>query len=289
MPIYLYRICVINNNGWFVTQEIHGGIYMVDYSTAIERYAAAAKKGDAAAMAFLGQSLLSEGIGYLTSSARYGNQEALDILEELLEHGHSRLLAAREGVHQAGKLLNTSEIQPGSIVQFGHSSLKDEPLDWQVLEVHDDRALLLSRYVLEYRPFHDRWGLVTWENSSLRKYLNDEFWHVAFTEEERQSIARILVKADENPMCNTDPGNDTKDRVFLLSVVEAQKYFAVNHNRQCTYYSGGRQSTRPSWWWLRSPGFNEANAASVGDDGSFQYSYVRDIRGGIRPAIWLKL
>ena len=148
----------------------------------------------------------------------------------------------------------------------------------------------MSKYVREYRPFHDRWGLVTWESSSLRRYLNKEFLESAFSEQERHSLVKALVRADENPMCNTDPGNDTKDKVFLLSVVEAQKYFNVNHNRKCSYYLGRReQNPRSSWWWLRSPGFNDANAASVGEDGSFQYSYVRDVRGGIRPAIWLKL
>ena len=37
---------------------------MEDYTTAIEAYGAAAKRGDAAAMASLGQVLLAEGISY---------------------------------------------------------------------------------------------------------------------------------------------------------------------------------------------------------------------------------
>lgn len=263
---------------------------MEDYTTAIEAYGAAAKRGDAAAMASLGQVLLTEGISYLTGSARYGNQEALDILEDLLAHGQSRLLAAREIAGKAGKSLEQPAVEVGSIIKLGHIPAGEEPMEWQVLEVKEDRALLLSKYVMEYRPFHDRWGLVTWENSSLRRYLNKEFLETAFSEQERHSLVKALVRADENPMCNTDPGNDTKDKVFLLSVVEAQKYFNVNHNRKCSYYLGRReQNPRSSWWWLRSPGFNEANAASVGEDGSFQYSYVRDVRGGIRPAIWLKM
>ena len=256
---------------------------MEDYTTAIEAYGSAAKRGDAAAMASLGQVLLTEGISYLTGSARYGNQEALDILEDLLAHGQSRLLAARENAGKAGKSLEQSAVEVGSIIKLGHIPAGEEPMEWQVLEVKEDRAQV-------GRPFHDRWGLVTWESSSLRRYLNKEFLESAFSEQERHSLVKALVRADENPMCNTDPGNDTKDKVFLLSVVEAQKYFIVNHNRKCSYYLGRReQNPRSSWWWLRSPGFNEANAASVGEDGSFQYSYVRDVRGGIRPAVWWKM
>lgn len=263
---------------------------MEDFTTAIEEYGAAAKRGDAAAMASLGQVLLAEGINYLTGSVRYGNIEALDILEDLLAHGQSRLAAARENAEKAGNSLDTFPVEVGSIIKLGHIPVREESMEWQVLEVKEDRALLLSKYVMEYRPFHDRWGLVTWESSSLRRYLNKEFLETVFNEQERHALVKALVRADENPMCNTDPGNDTKDKVFLLSVVEAQKYFTVNHNRKCPHYLGSKeQNPRSSWWWLRSPGFNEANAASVGEDGSFQYSYVRDVRGGIRPAIWLKM
>ena len=263
---------------------------MEDYGKAIELYGQAAKSGDASAMASLGQVLLTEGINYLTGSARHGQMESLDILEDLLEQGCFRLQAAREGMAKASHSSSASEIKAGNIVKMGHIPVREEPIEWQVLEVFDNKALLLSKYVLEYRPFHDRWGLVTWENSSLRKYLNSEFLDTVFTEQERHSLVKSLVKAEENPMCNTDPGNDTKDKVFLLSAVEAQKYFAVNHNRKCPFHMNNReQNPRSSWWWLRSPGFNEANAASVGEDGSFQYSYVRDVRGGIRPAIWLKM
>ena len=262
---------------------------MEDYSTAIEKYGEAAQRGDAAAMSSLGQALLAEGINYLTSSARYGNHEALDILDDLLANGHSRLQAAKGSSQEAG-IADFSQLAVGDVVKFGHMPLRDEPIEWQILELKDDKALLLSKYVLEYRPFLERWGLGAWGSSSLRKYLNGEFLEKVFSQKERHCLLKSLVTADENPMCNTDPGNDTKDTVFLLSVVEAQKYFPVNFNRKCNYHMGAKKSNaRTSWWWLRSPGFNEANAASVGDDGSFQYSYVQDVRGGVRPAVWLKL
>lgn len=263
---------------------------MEDYSTVIERYGEAAKRGDAAAMSALGQVLLAEGISYLTSSARYGNNGALDILEELLSNGHDRLQAAKHSISQQSGIISSAEMAVGNIVKLGRMPLREESIEWQILDIQDDRVLLLSKYVLEYRPFLERWGLGTWESSSLRKYLNGEFLQEVFSQEERHCLLKSLVKADENPMCNTDPGNDTKDIVFLLSVVEAQKYFPANYNRKCMHHMGGRKpNARTSWWWLRSPGFNEANAASVGDDGSFQYSYVQDVRGGVRPAVWLKL
>lgn len=263
---------------------------MNNYNTAIEQYGEAADSGDAAARRKLGKVLLAEGLRYMMESIRAGEMGAAEELEELLENGQDNLFAIRHGRSSADDVVSTTEMQVGSTLLMGHVPGRDNPIEWQVLDILDNKALMLSKYVLEYRPFHERWGIVTWENSSIRKYLNTEFLEDAFSEQDRHRIEKCMVEADENPMCNTDPGNDTKDKVFLLSVLEAQKYMPVNQSRRCTYVFGDKKrNARCSWWWLRSPGFNEANAASVGDDGSFQYSYVRDVRGGIRPAVWLKL
>ena len=263
---------------------------MKNYSIAIERYGEAADSGDAAAQRKLGKVLLAEGLRYMMESIQAGELDAVEELEELLEGGQDTLFAIRHSQSTDGQTTDTSDMQVGATVCMGHVPGRDNPIEWQVLDIQENKALMLSKYVLEYRPFHERWGIVTWENSSIRKYLNTEFLEDAFSEQDRHRIEKSKVKADENPMCNTDPGNDTKDKIFLLSVLEAQKYMPVNQGRRCTYVFGDKtRNARCSWWWLRSPGFNEANAASAGDDGSFQYSYVRDVRGGIRPAIWLKL
>lgn len=47
---------------------------------------------------------------------------------------------------------------------------------------------------------------------------------------------------------------------------------------------------RPAgWWWLRSPGFNQHNAAFIFDEGSPYYSDVDNGFFIVRPAFWLDL
>lgn len=48
--------------------------------------------------------------------------------------------------------------------------------------------------------------------------------------------------------------------------------------------------THTNWWWLRSPGDNSSDAASVGGDGSVDYTYslVSISLGAVRPALRIK-
>lgn len=96
-----------------------------------------------------------------------------------------------------------------------------------MLAEKDGKALLISKYCLNCRPFHDdrHEASVTWENSSLRSWLNTIFYDNAFSEEEKERIIATTVETDKNPSFETDPSGDTTNRVFLLSAVEANHYF----------------------------------------------------------------
>ena len=93
-----------------------------------------------------------------------------------------------------------------------------EALEWLVLEKEGTRLLLVSRYALSFRPFRDETSEgETWETCSLRAWLNGEFLESAFSEKEQAMILPAAVSADKNPFYDSDPGNPTEDRVFLLS------------------------------------------------------------------------
>ncbi len=63
----------------------------------------------------------------------------------------------------------------GSYVQNDPASNSKEPIEWLVLAGEEDRALLISRYALDCRPYHSDRASVTWEFCSLRKRLNETF------------------------------------------------------------------------------------------------------------------
>ena len=85
---------------------------------------------------------------------------------------------------------------------------------------------------------------------------------------------------------NTPGGNNTIDKVFLLSIDEVNKYFKSDIDRE-VYLSDGTSV----WWWLRSPGDGSRNAASVGGIGSV-YEFgdrVSSVFGAVRPALWVDI
>ena len=123
------------------------------------------------------------------------------------------------------------------------------PLTWLILEINDDSALLLSEYVLEQYTYHDQQEDITWEKSNIRSYLNGfdgshnkngidhtgkGFIDIAFTPAERKQIKTVTNTNPDAPSdWNSTPGgNDTEDRVFLLSRDEALKYFSNNESRK---------------------------------------------------------
>ena len=210
--------------------------------------------------------------------------------------------------HNEGVNMASFEHEVGDIITFGHYEQDNElnngqeAIEWIVLDYDaaENKVLLLSRYGLDAIAYHESVGSITWENCSLRSWLNEEFLKEAFTEGERQTILKTNV---DNSMgqgyskWNTDGGNNTIDQIFLLSYREAfEEYFKGNESRECktTAYARAQHAefwygTDNGWWWLRSPGKQQYNAAHVKNDGSLYDNYVSIDNGCVRPALWLNL
>ena len=194
----------------------------------------------------------------------------------------------------------------GNYVIFGNypqtNDVNDNsPIEWLVLESDGETTLLISRYALDCKPYNERYEATTWETCTLRGWLNSEFFNKAFSTEEKQYILQSDVSADKNPEYSTNPGNATKDNVFLLSIVEANKYFKSDDARKCaptdnaiqqgayasdSYKVEGR---RACWWWLRSPGYYSNIAALVLTDGSINYGSVDLSSDAVRPCVRVRL
>lgn len=183
-----------------------------------------------------------------------------------------------------------------------------EPIEWIVLDVQDEKVLLLSKYALEAQPYNSYSGAVTWETCSLRSWLNDTFFYDAFSTEEQGRIELTSVEATGHPYFDTDPGNNTQDKVFLLSVDEVNTYYPFDGNKKCepTEYAKARGSYVANYqynmgmtlWWLRTPGVSSNLASYVFDGGGVSGCFSSDQRGGgdvalsylsVRPAIWMSL
>ena len=186
----------------------------------------------------------------------------------------------------------------GAYEQDNNTANGKENIEWLVLEVKDGKALVTSKYALDCKPYNTSYTDVTWENCTLRRWLNNDFINAAFSAEEKSMIPTVTVSADNNPDFSTNPGNATQDQVFLLSVTEANKYFNSDSARQCeptdfAVANGAYVNSNNGncCWWLRSPGYYQHSAAYVLDDGDVgEYGGSVDIGdGAVRPALWIDL
>ena len=187
-----------------------------------------------------------------------------------------------------------------AIIKFGSypQGSTREPIEWLVLKFKGNEAFLVSRFALDGRPYNgDPYMDVTWENCDLRKWLNGKFLKKAFTPEEQSMIKLSKVQNDDNPEYGTRGGNTTRDRIFCLSLAEAERYFKNDAERRCrptdlaNDYGAFVNSEGHCWWWLRSPGDSKNNAAYIFTDGTLYPDgyYVHGDDFAVRPAMWVKL
>ena len=176
----------------------------------------------------------------------------------------------------------------GTYEQDNVTSNGTENIEWLVLARENNKILVISDKVLDAKQYNNEIN-TTWEQCSLRKWLNDSFLNTAFSKKERALIQSTTVSADKNPKYSTNPGNATTDKVFLLSINEVYKYFNDFHARECalTAYAKAHGA---ALWWLRSPG-SSYSAAFVYPTGALVYNgeSVKVSYGGVRPALWIDL
>jgi len=170
--------------------------------------------------------------------------------------------------------------------------------------VRGGNALILNENIIEFRAYHAGGQGTTWEYSSLRRYLNVEFFD-GFTQAERARIVETRNANADNQWHGTAGGRETADRIFLLSLEEVVQYFGDSGqlSRRPSDYThiiddsfnsmriAGDLTGNISWWWLRSPGSVSFSAASVNSNGTVPVFGVIVINsyGGVRPALWLNL
>lgn len=200
-------------------------------------------------------------------------------------------LGYKDSVKQYYRLL-FSKVTVGDTIVFGSYELDDnatngkEGIEWLVLAKEDDTILVISRYGVDWQKYNGEETSTSWEKCTLRSWLNHDFFYSAFSEKEQTIILTTTVSADENPEYNVNPGSDTQDKMFLLSILEADKYFNSNRERTCRFIA------QDAWfWWLRSPGETLDNAATVDRDGSInkEGAQVNIVNILVRPAMWIDL
>jgi serine/threonine protein kinase len=197
---------------------------------------------------------------------------------------------------------NSKLSQLPSDLTIGQRNVVFGDYTWRVLDIQDGKALLLTEEIIAQRAYHSENVDITWEDCDLRAYLNGSFLE-SFTQEEQDAIIEVTNANDDNQWYETEGGDATNDKIFLLSLDEVVTYFGFGEQsvdrlfvevRIPHEYSEAKNIMDEydwSWWWLRSPGdySNCAACVVVATEGEYWYgSFVGlESDGGVRPALWV--
>ena len=234
-------------------------------------------------------------------------QEAYDILSNLVHKDSAEkaeeiknvLMPTKELTELCGeafveKYVENGKITFGSYEQDNNTSNGKEKITWKLVAKESKRVYVVSEYALSYGEFKEYdasfEGTPSWFNSSIRNWLNNDFYNDAFTDQEKKEIATI------NYINSNGEQTGDYDNITLLSLQEVDKFITITKDRTCTptvYASstGGGFAEEPNEntaWWLRTKGDHLDHAAIINEDG-YNGSHNVSSVDAVRPALWISL
>ena len=205
-----------------------------------------------------------------------------------------------------------------NFVFFGNYNQSDttstSPINWRILDDTGGRMLLLSEWILAYKPYHVSSAVsVPWTSCSLRTWLNgngtaaagetdDSFFNNAFNTAEQAAV----FDTDVNEILSSGGGQGTSgvgntDKVFILSSAEVREptfgfpaSTAASDTRRAdsTVVANNQQGAKIKTWWLRDTSnstsrwvHNDGQVVASSDTGSYNQIDLR----GVRPALHIDL
>ena len=175
-----------------------------------------------------------------------------------------------------------------------------EALEWVVLKQVDGKTLVTTKYNIDSRHASEEKGAVTWENCTLRTWMNDEFYNSAFSDEEKAAILEETIdNSDDNFWTNADSGEGTTDRVFAISYAEYIdileetlcdfRFFAAKPTKYCHAAGADTGAFETSIYWMRTSGKDERNFMVMDREGFARFIGWDAGHGHVcvRPCMWL--
>lgn len=216
------------------------------------------------------------------------------------------------------KVASTVPLDQGDHIMYGH--YQGEDIEWRVLDKKGDEVLLLSEYGLDAQPFDTSdESRVLWKDSTIRKWLNDDFYNSAFPEDEKKNIVLSSSEGFEKnnasvyvdfkkPYWHLE--RETEDKIFLLSYTEMCEYIVnalgvENYDLERAYdellcYSTeyAKQNLNQVFkidtcgWWLCNPQYDTGDGYSTKVEMITAYGQYdvepKDSKSyAVRPAMWV--
>lgn len=200
----------------------------------------------------------------------------------------------------------------GTYEQNNNYSDGNENIEWVVIDKQEDKIMVVSKYIIAEQPFNTtNEGHISWENCTLRKWLNNDFLNEAFSDAEKKLISDTTVSNTEYLAFGLSYSTTdylTTDKIFLLSENERNMLSSVDALKGIVtesviaLFSDAANSDvaniNPSnfepLWWLRTTWEDAVDCqASVAYGASYD-EHEHDTcnveeSAGVRPAMWISI
>lgn len=173
------------------------------------------------------------------------------------------------------KIMSNSDyiktVNVGDTFYFG--SYNDKPVEWRVVESSGASRKVVTMKLVDGHPYNTNGNYSSWEYCDLRVWLNNDFYNIAFSGEEK---ARIVSSKDSG--CN--------DNLYIPSSNDVYSFFASAEERFARHHSGDGGCR----WWVNNEGVlgntvqyvdSAGELNSDGDSANCMY--------GIRAVMWVNL
>lgn len=232
-------------------------------------------------------------MGFATVGCSSGSTAATTSTDDTQQTATVEKPTTASGQEEATSL---SGLKVGDTFAFG--SYQDKTIGWQVLAVEDGKALVIAQEGVDTKPFNTERGAYVWKDSSLRSWLNGDFINAVFSTEQQSKILTTKVKNEKNPYWSTGGSKATEDKLFCLSITEAEEYFGREGDAMCwpSDYAVSQgaytDANGACCWWLRDNGYdvNQGEAAADVNSEGFIFdagAYVDHTTYCVRPAMWV--
>ena len=189
----------------------------------------------------------------------------------------------------------------GDVIEFGSYEQDNdltngkEKIEWVILDIRNEEMFLISKYGLDTQKYNNGFTEITWEDCTLRTWLNDFFFEEAFSSDEQRRILSVDIGPVNKNTNGSEHESSTSDKVSLLSSSEVVKYFPPGSTRQCnpTAYAKERgcyenPDSGACSWWLRTPGSSKnAHVIYETDSSTIYGDRVYNNHKAVRPTIWI--
>lgn len=175
-------------------------------------------------------------------------------------------------------------------VTMGKWTKNDKAYDlkWSILKKDGNKAFIVCDNVIQSVPYYkEKTDVAIWQDSNARKYLNSDFYKLAFNDLERIKILDTNIKVNNNIFTEEKDQTYILDKIFLLSYDEIVEYIGLDNKEILGGMRLGEKTHRT--WWTRTIGEKKNTLITIGSLGRIYKTTNATSTGYLRPAMWVRI